>query len=73
MSKQDGSAPRKREGRLGGMPFDWRRPTVERAKSRLWNPKDARFFTPKAFGWGYDINFYWLAHPGGYFAGRRRV
>ncbi|HEY5196671.1 MAG TPA: DUF5808 domain-containing protein [Solirubrobacteraceae bacterium] len=71
MTKQDHSAPSKRQGKFAGMPFDWRRPTVERAKSRLWNQKDARLFTPKALGWGYDINFYWLAHPGGYLAARR--
>ena len=29
----------------------------------MWNPQDRRLLTPKAFGWGYDINFYWLAHP----------
>jgi Family of unknown function (DUF5808) len=71
MTKQDRSTQAKRPGKLAGMPFDWRRPTVERAKSRLWNSHDARFFTPKAFGWGYDINFYWLAHPGAYMTARR--
>jgi hypothetical protein len=53
------------------MPFDWRRPTVERFKSRLWNKNDARLFTPKSFGWGFDINFYWLAHPAGYLNAKR--
>ena len=27
-------------------------------------------FTPKAFGWGYTINFYWLALPIRYFTVR---
>jgi uncharacterized protein DUF5808 len=71
MTKQDESVKPKREGRLAGMPFDWRRPTVARAKSRLWNEQDARFFTPKSFGWGYDVNFYWLTHPAGYVKARR--
>lgn len=71
MTKQDRSLPRRREGRLAGMPFDWRRPTVERFKSRLWNKNDARLFTPKSFGWGFDINFYWLAHPAGYLNAKR--
>jgi len=71
MIKHDRSVSRKREGRFAGIPFDWRRPTIERGKSRLWNAKDARLFTPKTFGWGYDINFYWLAHPADYFASRR--
>jgi putative transposase len=30
---------------------------------RLWNPEDPRLFTPKAFGWGLDLNAYWVAHP----------
>jgi uncharacterized membrane protein len=29
-----------------GVPFDWRK------------PDDRRLFTPKTFGWGYDINLY---------------
>jgi hypothetical protein len=47
----------------GGMPSDWRKPTKERFKSRAWNPQDRRLFTPKTFGYGYGINFYWLLHP----------
>lgn len=40
-----------------GIPYDWRKPTVARAKSRLWNPDDPRIFTPKSYGMGWDINF----------------
>jgi uncharacterized membrane protein len=36
----------------------------------MWHPLDHRLFTPKAFGWGYTINFYWLAHPMRYFTAR---
>ena len=43
-------------GKFLGIPHDWRRPTLARIKSRWWNPDDPRLFTPKAFGWGYDIN-----------------
>jgi len=53
---------RTRQGRFLGMPYDWRRPTLAR-KSRLWNPRDPRVFVPKAFGWGYDINFAALLRP----------
>jgi hypothetical protein len=28
-----------------------------------WNPGDPRVFTPKAFGWGLGVNWYWLVHP----------
>lgn len=44
-------------GKFLGVPYDWRRPTVARAKSRLWNPAEPRLFVPKTFGWGYDVNF----------------
>ena len=50
-------------GKFLRLPYDWRKPTVARTKSRWWNPDDRRLFTPKAYGWGYDLNFYWLAHP----------
>ena len=50
-------------GRFFGIPFDWRKPTSARFRSRLWNPNEPRLITPKAFGWGYDLNFYRLFHP----------
>jgi hypothetical protein len=53
----------KREGTVLGVPYDLRKPTAERVKSRLWNPDDRRMFPPKAFGAGWTLNFYWLAHP----------
>jgi Family of unknown function (DUF5808) len=43
-------------GSLLGIPYDWRRPTVARAKSRWWNRDDPRVLTPKTFGWGWDLN-----------------
>jgi len=46
-----------------GIPYDWRRPTGERARSRMWNPGDGRLFPPKSFGWGWTVNFYWFFHP----------
>lgn len=51
-------------GTFWGIPYDWRRPTRARYRSRLWNPDEPRLFTPRAFGWGYDLNFYRLLHPG---------
>ncbi|MFC1435577.1 DUF5808 domain-containing protein [Streptacidiphilus sp. N1-3] len=55
--------PPEGQGRIAGLPFDWRRPTRARLVSRAWNPNDRRLFTPKSFGWGYGVNFYWVAHP----------
>jgi Family of unknown function (DUF5808) len=48
---------RERMGKFLGIPYDWRRPTWARYKSRLWNTKDRRIVMPRAFGWGYDFNF----------------
>jgi hypothetical protein len=47
---------KKRTGTFLGIPYDWRRPTLARAKSRMWNTRDRRVFTPKTYGWGYDVN-----------------
>lgn len=50
-------------GRWLGLPYDWRRPTGSRLQERWWNP-DAPLFTPKAWGWGYDINLGWFLRFG---------
>jgi hypothetical protein len=61
------------QGHFVKIPYDWRRPTVARFRARWWNPDDPRFFTPRSFGWGFDFNLYWLAHPLGYVAARSRA
>ncbi|WP_040796598.1 DUF5808 domain-containing protein [Nocardia higoensis] len=53
------------QGTLAGMPYDWRPPTAQRMRARWWNPNDPRLFTPKAFGWGWDLNLYRVLHPRG--------
>ena len=40
------------------IPYDFRLPTMERLRSRLWNPEDPRIFTEHVFGVGWAINFY---------------
>jgi hypothetical protein len=59
------------QGHVAGVPYDFRKPTVARTAARWWNPDDPRLFTPKAYGAGWDINFYWLFHLVAYFRGRR--
>jgi uncharacterized membrane protein len=49
-----------RRGRWLGMPYDWRRPTMRRAKDKFWNPGERRIFVPKSFGWGYGVNLHAL-------------
>lgn len=62
MEKKDRTEADDGQGRVAGIPYDLRRPTWSRLKSRWWNPQDARVFTPKTFGWGYDINLYRITH-----------
>ncbi|HEY8030641.1 MAG TPA: DUF5808 domain-containing protein [Gaiellaceae bacterium] len=47
---------RSKTGKYLGVPYDWRRPTVARLKSRWWSPDDPRVLTPKTWGWGWDVN-----------------
>ena len=50
------------EGRVGGLvPYDFRMPTLDRARSRWWNPQDDRVFVPTVFGVGWTINVARLA------------
>ena len=42
---------------LGIVPYDFRPPTLERARSRWWNPGDERLFMPTVFGVGWTVNF----------------
>ena len=51
----------RRTGKFLGIPYDWRRPTAARVKLRWWNRRDRRIFTPKSYGWGFDVNFYEVA------------
>ncbi len=46
-----------RTGTFLRAPYDWRRPTKSRFKRRLWNRGERRLFVPKAYGWGWSINF----------------
>ncbi len=67
---EPGHQPPEPQGTFMGVPYDWRAPTAERIASRWWNPDDRRLLTPKSFGWGYDLNLYWLVHPLRYISGR---
>ena len=45
------------QGRVLGMPYDFRGASVDRIGSRLWNPADPRIFMPRLFGVGWTVNF----------------
>ena len=59
---RDGSASGPQpQGRLLGMPYDFRGASTERVGERLWNPADPRIFMPRLFGMGWTVNFGALA------------
>lgn len=49
---------RQSHGAFLRVPFEFRRPTVQRIRSRWWNPDDESIFTPHVFGVGWSINVY---------------
>jgi hypothetical protein len=50
-------------GIIYGVPYDFRRPTVERLRATFWNENTTQLLVPQAFGVGWTINFYPLVHP----------
>ena len=45
----------------GFVPYDFRMPTQDRVRERLWNPESPRVFSPQVFGVGWTLNFGRLA------------
>jgi len=50
-------------GRIFGLPYDFRFPTVERLRATFWNENTSQILMPQAFGIGWSINFYPLLYP----------
>ncbi len=46
------------EGRILNVPYDFRMPTLERVRSRVWNRDEPRVFTPTIFGVGWSLNLF---------------
>jgi hypothetical protein len=44
------------QGRVAGIPYDLRRPTLARVRERWWSPEDPRQLTPHVFGVGWSVN-----------------
>jgi hypothetical protein len=52
------------EGAIAGrIPYDLRRPTLARARERIWNPADRRIIVPTVFGVGWTVNLGRLLEP----------
>lgn len=45
------------QGRLLGMPYEFRAPTTARVMERLWDPSNPQIFMPRLWGIGWSINF----------------
>ena len=52
---------RQSHGRFLRVPFEFRVPTPQRIRQRLWNPEDESIVTPQAFGVGWTLNLYQVA------------
>ena len=50
-------------GKIAGIPYDFRIPTVERIRNTFWNKNTSQIFLPQAFGIGWSINLYPIIHP----------
>ena len=45
----------------GFIPYDFRRPTLDRFKATFWAPADPRILTPRVLGVGWGVNLARLA------------
>ena len=53
------------QGRIGGViPYDFRRPTIERMRAAFWNKDTSQVLVPQPFGVGWTVNLYPVLHPG---------
>lgn len=50
-------------GKIAGIPYDFRIPSVERLRATFWNKDTSQIFLPQAFGIGWSINLYPIIHP----------
>ena len=47
-------------GKIGFIPYDFRRPTLQRLQASYWNPESPHVFSPEVFGVGWAVNFFAL-------------
>ena len=50
-------------GKLVGIPYDFRFPSVERIRATFWNKNTQQVLVPQVFGIGWTINLYPIVHP----------
>lgn len=44
------------QGRLIGIPYDFRLPTLAKVRERLWAPANPKLLVPHVFGMGWTVN-----------------
>ena len=49
---------KKSHGTFLFVPFEFRVPTIDRVRERLWNSENDRLITPHVFGVGWSLNLY---------------
>src|SRR5437867_13307026 len=54
-------------GKIAGIRYDFRLPTVERIRNTFWNKDTSQIFLHHAFGIGLSINMYLIIHPSEFF------
>ncbi len=50
------AAARTWHGHVLGVPYDFRRPTLQRVRERLWSPDSPNLVVPHLFGVGWTLN-----------------
>jgi hypothetical protein len=51
------SEQREWHGEVGGVPYDFRRPSVDKLRRAAWDPDNPRVIVAPAFGVGWGVNF----------------
>ncbi len=44
-------------GKVAGVPYDFRMPTLDMVRKAYWNPESDRIFTDRVLGVGWGVNF----------------
>lgn len=54
------SSERTWHGKIAGVPYDFRRPSLDRFQKAWWNPENPSLFTARAYGVGWAVNLHRL-------------
>jgi hypothetical protein len=53
---------RRWHGRVAGIPYDFRRPTLTRLRDNVWSPRRRQIIVPRTWGVGWELNVGRLWH-----------